>query len=176
MLKFVIVAGTAFLFATGSACAHVSLETAEAPVGSSYKAVFRVPHGCEGKPTTAVRVKIPEGVIGVKPMPKPGWTLEKITGDYGKTYELHGTPVSAGVTEVVWKGGSLPDDEYDEFVLRGTLASDLAAGTIVHFPIIQECPDGAFARWIEVPAEGQAKEELEHPAPGVLLVKRADTY
>jgi uncharacterized protein YcnI len=109
-------------------------------------------------------------------MPKPGWTLEKITAAYRKTYELHGTPVSEGVTEVVWKGGSLADDEYDEFVLRGTLASDLPAGTIVHFPIIQECPDGAFARWIEVPAEGQAEHELEHPAPGVLLVERADTH
>jgi periplasmic copper chaperone A len=173
MLKFLIGAGTGLVLTIGSAFAHVSLEGAEAAVGSSYKAVFRVPHGCEGKPTIAVRVQIPEGVIGVKPMPKPGWTLEKITGDYEKTYELHGTPISEGVTEIVWKGGSLADDEYDKFVLRGTLTTDLPVGTMLHFPIVQECSGGAFARWIEIPAEGQAEDELEHPAPGVLLIETA---
>ena len=46
-----------------TALAHVTLETREAPVGASYKAVLRVPHGCEGTATTALRVRIPEGVI-----------------------------------------------------------------------------------------------------------------
>ena len=57
-----------------SACAHVTLETREAPVGTPYKAVLRVPHGCEGAATVALRVRIPEGMIAVKPMPKPGST------------------------------------------------------------------------------------------------------
>ena len=67
--------------------AHITLETREAPVGAGYKAVLRVPHGCEGTATTSVRVRIPDGVIGVKPMPKPGWTLTTVTGKYPKTYE-----------------------------------------------------------------------------------------
>jgi uncharacterized protein YcnI len=175
MLKSVIVAGAALVLATGPTFAHATLENTEAVVGSSYKAVFRVPHGCEGKPTIALRVQIPEGVIGVKPMPKPGWTLEKITGDYEKTYELHGIPVAHGVTEVVWSGGSLADDEYDEFVLRASVSADLEAGSTIYFPLVQECPDGAFARWIEIPAKGQA-DEPEHPAPSVLLVKKADAH
>ena len=33
------------------ACAHVTLEAQEAPVASTYKAVLRVPHGCEGAAT-----------------------------------------------------------------------------------------------------------------------------
>src|SRR4029077_17112878 len=41
----------AVLFAC-TAAAHVTLETREAPVGASYKAVLRVPHGCEGTATT----------------------------------------------------------------------------------------------------------------------------
>ncbi len=38
---------------TGAAFAHVTLETQTAAVGSTYKAVLRVPHGCEGKATIA---------------------------------------------------------------------------------------------------------------------------
>ena len=64
------------------AAAHVTLENREAPVGATYKAVLRVPHGCEGTATTSLRVRIPEGVIGVKPMPKPGWTLATVIGKY----------------------------------------------------------------------------------------------
>jgi len=50
---------------------HVTLEQRQAAVGAAYKAVFRVPHGCDGSPTIAIRVRIPEGVLDVKPMPKP---------------------------------------------------------------------------------------------------------
>ena len=39
-----------------------------------------MPHGCEGAATTRVRIHIPEGVIAVKPMPKPGWQLETVSG------------------------------------------------------------------------------------------------
>ena len=38
---------------------HVTLEAGTAPPDSTYKAVLRVGHGCEGKPTTSIRVKIP---------------------------------------------------------------------------------------------------------------------
>lgn len=163
----------ALALATGPAFAHVTLERAEATAGGSYKAVFRVPHGCDGKPTVAVRVKIPEGFIGVKPMPKPGWTLDKVKGRYAKAYELFGTPVSEGVIAVSWSGGSLPDDEYDEFVLRGTFAGDLPEGSVVYFPIVQECPEGAVERWIDVPAAGQSSDDVKMPAPAVTLTGKA---
>ena len=155
------------------AFAHVSLEKTEAPVGSTYKAVFRVPHGCEGKPTNVVRVRIPEGVISVKPMPKPGWTLEKVRANYGKSYDYYGSQISEGVREVIWSGGSLGDDEYDEFVLRGYLTPGLGAGATVYFPVVQECPDGLVERWIEIPAEGQNGADLEMPAPAVKLLEKA---
>ncbi len=128
MLKSAVFA-TALVVCSGTAAfAHVTLETQEAPVGSTYKAVLRVPHGCEGKATVAVRVKIPEGVIAVKPMPKPGWELKTVKGKYEKAYELWGEKVTEGVQEVDWSGGKLPDEFYDEFVLRGQLAADLPAG------------------------------------------------
>ena len=172
MLRTIITA-TAFLVAGGTAAlAHVTLEGREAAVGSTYKAVFRVPHGCEGQPTNTVRVRIPEGVIAVKPMPKPGWQLEKVRGQYATSYEYHGSQVGEGVTEVIWSGGSLPDDEYDEFVLRGYLTSALKAGDTLYFPVVQECPEGLAERWIELPAEGQSTDDLEMPAPGVKLLEQ----
>jgi uncharacterized protein YcnI len=159
----------AALVLTGSAFAHVTLETAEAPVGKSYKAVLRVPHGCEGTATTAIRVRIPEGVIGVKPMPKPGWTLNIVTGKYAKSYRLFHAEVSEGATEVAWTGGKLPDDNYDEFVFQSFLAGDLDAGKTLYFPVVQQCEKGVH-RWIGVPAAGKAEDP--EPAPGLKLLPR----
>ncbi|MBX3576196.1 MAG: YcnI family protein [Rhizobiaceae bacterium] len=173
MSKKLILAIAAFGLLSVPALAHVSLEKSEAPVGSTYKAVFRVPHGCEGAPTNVVRVQVPEGVIAVKPMPKPGWTLEKVKGKYEKTYDYYGTPTSEGVKEIVWSGGNLGDDEYDEFVLRGFLTADLKAGNMLYFPVVQECPEGKAERWIEIPADGQSSDDLELPAPGIKLLEKA---
>src|SRR5689334_9992517 len=51
-----LIAGMALVMVgAGSAVAHVTLENQQAPVASIYKAVFRVPHGCKGKPTNRVR-------------------------------------------------------------------------------------------------------------------------
>lgn len=171
MLKKIMLA-TAMTTMAAPALAHATLEKGEAALGSTYKAVFRVPHGCEGKPTTTVRVQIPEGFIAVKPMPKAGWALEKVRGAYAKSYDYHGTPMTEGVKEIVWSGGSLPDDEYDEFILRGTLAGDFKVGETVYFPIVQECPDGAAERWIEIPAEGQKADDLAKPAPGIKITEK----
>jgi uncharacterized protein YcnI len=43
----------------GSAAAHVTLEQEEAAANSTYKAVLRVGHGCEGAATNTLRVQIP---------------------------------------------------------------------------------------------------------------------
>ena len=71
--------GAALLGAAGAfagatiAFAHITLENQQAAVCASYKAVLRVPHGCEGSATVAVRVRVPDGYLDVKPMPKAGW-------------------------------------------------------------------------------------------------------
>jgi uncharacterized protein YcnI len=171
MHKIIAIAAAGIL-AAGPAFAHVTLETGEAPVGSPYKAVLRVPHGCDGKATTAIRVQVPEGAIVAKPMPKPGWKLDKVKGKYAKAYDYYGTPVSEGVKEVDWSGGSLPDDEYDEFVLRVMLTPDLPVGEMLYFPVVQECEGGAVERWIQIPAAGQSEGELETPAPGIKLLEK----
>lgn len=67
-------------------------------------------------------------------------------------------------TELSWSGGSLADDEYDEFVFRATLDASLPAGDTIYFPVIQTC--GAYrAEWIEIPAEGQTAHDIERQRP-----------
>jgi uncharacterized protein YcnI len=171
MKKHLLSVGAFLVLGTSVAFAHITLETQEAAVGSTYKAVLRVPHGCEGKATTALRVQIPEGVISVKPMPKPGWTLQVKKGKYEKSYQIYGEAIASGVKEIDWSGGSLPDEFYDEFVFRGQLAADLPAGQKIYFPVVQEC-DGVADRWIEIPAAGQNEDALEFPAPGLRLLPK----
>jgi uncharacterized protein YcnI len=164
--------GGALLLAPHMVAAHVTLETQEAPANESYKAVLRVGHGCEGKPTTALRVQIPEGVIAVRPMPKPGWQLAVVKDKYQRPYEYFGTELTEGVKQIAWTGGPLPDEFYDEFVFVGRL-TDFELGTVLHFPTVQECAGGVH-RWIEIPAAGQNPDELEEPAPQLEIVKGAD--
>ena len=171
MFRKITIAAAIVVSGASGAFAHVTFETREAKVGSTYKAVLRVPHGCDGKATRVVRVQIPEGVIAVKPMPKAGWKLETIKGKYEKSYDLHGAAVGEGVKEVVWSGGDLPDEFYDEFVFRAALTDGLAADAALYFPTVQEC-DGAAERWIEIPAKGQDAEALEFPAPALKLVPK----
>ncbi len=47
-----------------------------------------MPHGCGSAATTGITVSIPEGVVNVKPQPKPGWTLATQTGPYEKAYPV----------------------------------------------------------------------------------------
>jgi uncharacterized protein YcnI len=168
MLRFFVIGFLAVLFGTPAA-AHVTLEAQEAKVGSSYKAVLRVPHGCEGTATTTIRVKIPEGVIGVKPMPKPGWTLTTVSGKYPKPYDLFHRQLTEGVVEISWSGGKLPDEWYDEFVFQGYLAGDLDPVKPVYFPVVQECEKGVH-RWIEIPASGKSPSDYPEPAPALKLL------
>jgi uncharacterized protein YcnI len=165
----------AAILATSAASAHVTLEIREAPIGSSYKAVLRVPHGCNGSTTTAIRVRVPDGFIGVKPMPKPGWTLNIVVGKYSKPFRLRGATVTEGATEVSWSGGKLPDAFYDEFVLTGTIADALEPGKTIYFKVVQECEKGVH-RWIEIPS-GDAHEKAGHtedsePAPALKLLPK----
>ncbi len=157
--------------AVNPAHAHATLETAQAIVGSAYKAVMRIPHGCGALPTLKLRIRVPDGVIGVKPMPKPGWILETVKGKYDRTYELFHAKLTEGVKEIIWSGGNLPNEFYDEFVFTGTLADDLKPGASLWFPTVQEC-EGAAQRWIEIPAEGKSADDLKSPAPGLKLLAK----
>jgi periplasmic copper chaperone A len=160
----------------GEAQAHVSFETAQAAVGSGYKAVLRVPHGCEGSATVEIKIDIPEGVIAVKPMPKPGWTIKLAKGTYARSYAFyHGKQLAEGVRQVTWTGGPLPDDYFDEFVLSTFIAAELKPGTKLSFPVTQRCETGE-TRWVEVAKDGEDAHALKSPAPQLMLTAGEDDH
>jgi uncharacterized protein YcnI/copper(I)-binding protein len=166
-------AAAAFLALSSPALAHVSFETGQTKPNSTYKAVLRISHGCQGQPTLKVRVRIPEGIVAVKPMPKAGWALETAKGTYVRAYQVRGETVLEGVTDIVWSG-SLDDGHYDEFVFQAHFTDAYQPGATVYFPVVQECGNG-IEEWTQVPASGQDPHSLQFPAPGVKIVAAAGT-
>jgi len=125
-----------------------------------------VPHCCVYSATVRLTVQIPEGVIAIKPMVKPGWQIATTRGAYSRSYSFfHGAKFTEGVKEVTWSGGKLPDAFYDEFVLSAFIAGELPPGEMLYFPVVQQCEQGEH-RWVEIPAAGKHPNE---PAPGVIL-------
>lgn len=150
--------GAAALVVATPALAHVTLETREAGPGTRYRGVLQVNHGCAGQATTGLKVTFPEGVTGIRPVPKAGWqlSLEKAGDASGHA--------PAPLRSVTWSGGSLPDDEYDEFVFVGSVAQTAKAGDLLAFPVVQTC-GAKVVNWTEVPAAGADAQALKEPAP-----------
>src|SRR5690606_13366926 len=63
MKSFHALTAAVLTLATPAAVAHVSITPQEAAAGSYAKLTFRVPHGCDGSATKAVRITIPEGIV-----------------------------------------------------------------------------------------------------------------
>ncbi len=142
--------------------AHITLEKPDANAGQPYKGVLRVGHGCEGTPTISLSVQIPDGLAGVKPMPKAGWTLQTEQGAYPEAVTVSGQKLTSGTRRITWSGGRVLDSEYDEFVFVGQLAPGVSGA--LYLPAVQACEKGE-QRWVEIPAAGQSARDLTYPAP-----------
>lgn len=147
-----------------SAFSHVVLQDGAAAAGDSYRATFRVGHGCDGAATTGLAVSIPDGFAGAQPMPKPGWTVRTVTGKLAQPYTSHGKTFTEGVVEISWTATTpeqaLPSNFYDEFVLRGTTPSKPGP---LWFKVVQTCTTGSNF-WVEVPTTGSSTKGLKSPA------------
>ncbi|MEO7391688.1 MAG: copper chaperone PCu(A)C, partial [Ramlibacter sp.] len=126
--------------------AHVSLQEPRAETGSTYRAVLRVGHGCDGSATRALTVQVPAGFAAVKPAPKPGWDLA-VKGPV-VTWTASGKPAM------------LPDGMRGEFVLGGTVPA--AAGPL-WFKVLQVCEQGSID-WSQVPSQGLSTAGMKSPA------------
>lgn len=152
----------------GEAEAHVTANPNEAPAGAYFRTVLRISHGCNGSPTVAIRVKIPDGLTAVKPQAKPGWDITIKMRKLEKPVDAgHGRMVSEAVDEIAWRGGPLPDAYFDEFGLSMKLPDK--PHTTLWFPTVQECQQGVH-RWIEIPTGQQKWDELKEPAPFIKLI------
>ena len=162
------VAAIALLAGAASSSSHIVLDEPVAHAGASYKAVLRVGHGCTGSPTTAIRVLIPTGLRGAKPMPKAGWTLATRSEKLAQPYSSHGKQITEDVVEISWTASSreswLLNDYFDEFVLRGTLPERPG---VLWFKVLQTC-EGGSNDWSEIPAAGVSTQGMKSPA---LLLK-----
>lgn len=161
----VLAAATASL--SLSAQAHVTLEYQVAPAGSSYKASFKVGHGCGASPTRQIVVDVPAGMRGARPMPKAGWTLDV----------QRGKPVAGAAAEdvvrITWTAKTeqdmLSSAHYDEFVLVATAPQQ--AGTL-YWPVRQICAEGR-SDWVEIPQAGQPLSALKSPAAALEILPGA---
>jgi len=157
------------LIAAAPAAAHVTIAPAEAPADGYAALQVQVPHGCDGSPTKAIRVQIPESVPSVTPQIHPGWEVTTEEGPKDAV-ELHGETVTRGVKEVIWTAadaGPLPDERLDLFGMSVKLPAG-KAGDPVYFPAVQQCVKGKTG-WIQIPQAGESEDDLESPAPAVVL-------
>jgi uncharacterized protein YcnI len=136
-----------------SAFSHIVLEDGAAAANASYRATFRIGHGCDGAATIGIKVSIPAGFTGAQPMPKAGWTVLAFSGKLAEPYTSHGKTFNTA-------DNALPSDFYDEFVLRGT--TPIKPGPL-WFKVLQTCTQGSTA-WVEVPAEGTSTKGMKSPA------------
>jgi periplasmic copper chaperone A len=151
----------------GTAGAHITANPGEAPSDSFATLDFSVGHGCEESPTTQVRIKVPPSVPSVTPGVHPLWDVATKEGKKEKV-ELHGETITRGVSEVIYTAKEpLPADRLDLLTMSVKLPAG-EEGESVYFPTIQRCEKGQ-TRWIQIPAEGESAEELEEPAPAVVL-------
>ncbi|MEU1972348.1 DUF1775 domain-containing protein [Microbacterium sp. NPDC019599] len=151
------VAGLALAVAAPlAASAHVHVSPETAPAGASQTLAFTFSHGCDGSPTSAVVIDIPDAVAATTPVAQGGWTIARELGEDEQPTRVtftSDTPIESGVQASV------------ELVVT---FSEGAAGTTAAFPVTQECVEGETA-WVEVAADGEDPESLEAPAPVVAV-------
>lgn len=145
------------VFSVAATSSQVSAHTSVQLYGSPAKAdgyghmFMRIPHGCEGGlATDTIKIQLPADFQSVKPQFKSGWKAAVSKN-------------AAGQFEVSWSGGSLPDDQFDDFGM--SVKFPKKAGDYA-LPTVQYCGSSSVA-WIEVAHNGQDSHSLDKPAPVV---------
>jgi uncharacterized protein YcnI len=152
-----------------AASSHPTLTQKSATADSYFRASFTVPHGCDGAATTKVSIWLPEGIVQARPMLKPGWTIEIQRVKLEKEIEgPHGSKITHRVAKVIFYGGNLPDDFFDEFTLSLRLPKE--TGTL-YFPVEQSCGDKVRA-WNEIPSPSQKLNDLDSPAAALTVTPK----
>ena len=151
----------AFLLATAlPTSAHVTLVEPQAQTGGNFVAQFRIGHGCAGSPTTALTITLPESVVSAKPKAKAGWTISMTHAPLAKPLAGEGgRAITERVSSITWSGGSLANDQFDDFAVLLRLPD--TAGPL-SFAALQTCEKDS-ENWAEVP-DGSGRK-LTHPAP-----------
>lgn len=170
MIRIVYTLLLAAAFFSTPAFAHVTANPDNGTAGKYFETKFRVSHGCDGSDTVSVSVKLPKGIVSLKPQAKAGWTAEIKKSKLDKPVPAgHGKMADEQFDEIIWKGGPLPNDQYDEF---GILFKLPDAPGILWFPVKQVCEKGV-EDWKNVPANIDLWHDTDHPAPFVKITPAA---
>lgn len=141
------------VLAASPAAAHVTIHVSTTRAGATADVRLEVPHGCAGSATTELAVRIPAGVTEVVATTTDRWVAE---------------PVADAVTFTT--DAPVPDALKDEVSFSVRLPDEV--GAVLVFPVVQRCEAGESA-WTEVAADAASRDELELPAP-VIVVTAAD--
>lgn len=148
--------------------AHVGITPSTTAAGAYAVLAVSVPHGCGDSPTTEVTIQMPDTITAATPTRHALWTVEKQVEKLDPPVtDSHGNQLTERVASITYRTDTpLPDGQREVFELSVQLPD--AEGDTLVFPTVQTCEQGESA-WIEVAGEGQDEEDLELPAPTVVI-------
>lgn len=158
--------------APAAAQAHVTIQPPEAAAGGYARLDVRVPNEQDDAGTTAVAVKMPDGVVSASYEPRPGWTVKVTKKRLATPVEVHGEPIDEQIDTVTFTGkgedGIIGPGQFVDFGLS-VRVPDGKAGDKLAFPATQTYENGDVVRWI-------GPEDAEKPAPTLTLTAAADEH
>jgi uncharacterized protein YcnI len=165
----VAAAALAGLVVAEPASAHVTITASDSRAGAFALLTVSVPHGCDGSPTTKVAIQLPDAITEVTPTRNALYDLDVVTTELDEPITADdGDEITERVSQVVYTAKEpLPDGQRDAFELSVQIPED-AAGETLAFPTVQTCETGSTA-WTEEAADGGSADDLEHPAPAILV-------
>lgn len=151
-----LIAGTILALSVPAvASAHVGVSPDELAAGDHGVLTFSFAHGCDGSPTTALRITMPEGLASVAPTMDSDWAIDIERGDDGLVSAVTYTAVAP-----------VPND------LRGAVSMsvglDESTPDSLAFPVIQTCVEGS-TEWTQLAEDGENPHDLDSPAPVVTV-------
>lgn len=144
-----------------AASAHVHVDPGTVSAGATETLTFSFSHGCDGSPTTALVIDIPDGVGNATPVVQGGWTIARETGG-------DGIP-----TRITYTAATPVEDHLKATVSMDVLFDESAADTTLAFPVTQLCETGETA-WTQVAGDGEDPHDLDAPAPVVAVGAAAE--
>lgn len=133
------------------AAAHTTASATAGPNGATV-VTWSFSHGCDGRPTIGLRVRIPAGATAVTATNPTGWTS------------------TVSTTAVEWSGPGIPDGTTARFTASMVLTEP--AGATISMPAVQQCTGGTELAWISDTGDSS---ETSRPAPTIVVPVNATT-
>ncbi|PYI69739.1 nuclear export factor GLE1 [Arthrobacter livingstonensis] len=152
----------------GAASAHVEATPTETAANAYSLLTFSVGHGCDGSPTTSLKITLPEELNDATPTVNPNWTISKTVEKLATPKTLAtGSKISERTSAITYTAKTpLDAHQRDTFTLSVQLPA--TAGKTLYFPALQSCEKGQ-TDWKDVPAAGQSEDSVKAPAPSLTV-------